>query len=71
MPVLKEFQFNVSGIHQALEGIYSTIVLRDVLQRNPQINQNTLHKVMLFFLITLAALLLQTKLEMFYLRKAT
>ena len=68
MPVLKEFQFNVSGIHQALEGIYSTIVLRDVLQRNPQINQNTLHKVMLFFLI---ALLLQTKLEMFYLRKAT
>lgn len=48
MPVLKEFQFNVSGIHQALEGIYSTIVLRDVLQRNPQINQNTLHKVMLF-----------------------
>lgn len=48
MPVLKEFQFNVSGIHQALEGIYSTIVLRDVLQRNPQINQNTLHKVVLF-----------------------
>ena len=48
MPVLKEFQFNVSGINQALEGIYSTIVLRDVLQRNPQINQYTLHKVMLF-----------------------
>ena len=48
MPVLKEFQFNVSGINQALEGIYSTIVLRDVLQRNPQINQNTLHKVVLF-----------------------
>ena len=48
MPVLKEFQFNVSGINLALEGIYSTIVLRDVLQRNPQINQNTLHKVMLF-----------------------
>lgn len=48
IPVLKEFQFNVSGINQALEGIYSTIVLRDVLQRNPQINQNTLHKVMLF-----------------------
>lgn len=48
MPVLKEFQFNVSGINQALEGIYSTIVLRDVLQRNPQINQNILHKVMLF-----------------------
>ena len=48
MPVLKEFQFNVSGINQALEGIYSTIVLRDVLQRNPQLNQNTLHKVMLF-----------------------
>ena len=46
MPVHKEFQFNV--INQALEGIYSTIVLRDVLQRNPQINQNTLHKVMLF-----------------------
>lgn len=71
MPVLKEFQFNVSGINQALEGIYSTIVLCDVLQRNPQINQNTLYKVMLFYHPTLAALLLQIKLGMFCLRKAT
>lgn len=30
------------------EGIYSTVVLRDILQRNSQVDQNTLHKIMLF-----------------------
>ena len=48
MPVLREYRFNEVRCHQALEGIYSTVVLRDILQRNNQADQNTLHKIMLF-----------------------
>lgn len=33
---------------QALEGIYSTVVLRDILQRNHQADQEMLHKIILF-----------------------
>ena len=31
-----------------LEGIYSTVVLRDILQRNPGLDQTTLQKIVLF-----------------------
>lgn len=48
MPVLREYQFHEVRIQQALEGIYATVVLRDVLQRNPQADQNMLQKIMLF-----------------------
>ena len=48
MPILREYQFNQTGINQALEGIYSTVVLRDILQRNNQIDQMTLQKLVLF-----------------------
>lgn len=48
MPVLREYQFHEARIQQALEGIYATVVLRDVLQRNPQADQNMLQKIMLF-----------------------
>lgn len=48
MPVLREYHFNVARSNQALEGIYSTVVLRDILQRNNQADQGTLHKIMLF-----------------------
>lgn len=48
MPILREYQFNESRISQALEGIYSTVVLRDILQRNNQADQNTLQKIVLF-----------------------
>lgn len=48
MPILREYQFNEVRINQALEGIYSTVVLRDILQRNSQANQSMLHKIMLF-----------------------
>ena len=48
MPILREYQFNEVRINQALEGIYSTVVLRDILQRNNQANQSMLHKIMLF-----------------------
>ncbi|MCD8295051.1 MAG: ATP-binding protein [Clostridia bacterium] len=48
MPVLREYHFNEQRSYQALEGIYSTVVLRDVLQRNHVIDQNALRKIVLF-----------------------
>lgn len=48
MPVLREYRFHEARSNQALEGIYSTVVLRDILQRNPQADQNTLQKIVLF-----------------------
>ncbi|MCD7856787.1 MAG: ATP-binding protein [Clostridiales bacterium] len=48
MPILREYQFNEARSNQALEGIYSTVVLRDILQRNGQADQAMLQKIMLF-----------------------
>lgn len=48
MPILREYHFNEARSNQALEGIYSTVVLRDVLQRNPQADHATMQKIMLF-----------------------
>lgn len=48
MPLLREYRFNEVRSNQALEGIYATVVLRDVLQRNNQADQNVLQKIMLF-----------------------
>ena len=48
MPILREYKFNESRSNQALEGIYSTVVLRDILQRNPGLDQTTLQKIVLF-----------------------
>lgn len=48
MPILREYQFNETRSNQALEGIYSTVVLRDILQRNHQTDQSTLQKIVLF-----------------------
>lgn len=48
MPILREYRFHEARSNQALEGIYATVVLRDVLQRNNQADQNTLQKIVLF-----------------------
>ncbi len=48
MPVLNEYQLDESGCNQALEGIYSTVVLRDILQHNERSDQATLQKIILF-----------------------
>lgn len=48
MPILREYNFNEARSNQALEGIYSTVILRDILQRKPQSDQSTLQKIMLF-----------------------
>ena len=48
MPILREYKFNEARSNQALEGIYSTVVLRDILQRNNGADQAILQKIMLF-----------------------
>lgn len=48
MPILREYQFNETRSNQALEGIYATVVLHDILQRNNKAQQTTLQKIMLF-----------------------
>lgn len=48
MPILREYQFNEARSTQALEGIYSTVVLRDIIQRNNPIDEKTLEKIILF-----------------------
>ena len=48
MPILREYRFNEARTNQALEGIYSTVVLREILQRNPQVDNTTLQIIMLF-----------------------
>ncbi|OTA27604.1 hypothetical protein B9G54_00580 [Alloscardovia macacae] len=56
MPVLREYHFDENLSHQALEGIYSTVVLRDILQRNPTANQDILQKISLFLASTLGSI---------------
>lgn len=48
MPILREYRFNEARSYQALEGIYSTVVLRDILQRNGTADRETLQKLVLF-----------------------
>ena len=48
MPILREYRFNEARSAQALEGIYSTVVLRDILQRNQQADQVLLQKIVRF-----------------------
>ena len=48
MPILREYKFNEARSNQALEGIYSTVVLRDIMQRSNQVSQNILQKIMMF-----------------------
>lgn len=48
MPILREYNFNEARCNQALEGIYSTVILKDIMQRNNSINQDMLQKIMMF-----------------------
>ncbi len=48
MPILREYHFNEIRSNQALEGIYSTVILRDILQRNNGADQNLLQKIISF-----------------------
>jgi predicted AAA+ superfamily ATPase len=48
MPALHRFGFNTAGINEMLEGIYSTVILRDILERNRTADRALLHKLVLF-----------------------
>lgn len=48
MPILAQYNMDETLCHQALEGIYSTVVMRDIMQRIPQSDFNTLQKVIRF-----------------------
>jgi predicted AAA+ superfamily ATPase len=48
MPTLCQFHFNESRSFEALEGIYNTVILKDVLERNKTADQALLHKLILF-----------------------
>ena len=45
MPVLSEYNFNELRINQALEGISSTVILKDILQIHNLSDQQTLNKI--------------------------
>lgn len=48
MPILRQFDFNLTQINEMLEGIYSTVILQDVLNRETGIDQHLLKKLVLF-----------------------
>lgn len=48
MPVLRQFSFHLPTIYNTLQGIYSTVILQDVLQYNEISGQNLLQKVVAF-----------------------
>ncbi|MGX8833567.1 ATP-binding protein [Amedibacillus sp. YH-ame6] len=48
MPILKQFNFNTARVNEVLEGIYSTVILRDVLERNKATDQVLLSKLVTF-----------------------
>ena len=65
MPILREYKFNETRSNQALEGIYSTVVLRDILQRNNGIESGDAPEdYAVSCALTSAASLLQTASEM-------
>ena len=48
MPILKDYNFNKIRSMEALEAIYSTVVLKDILSRNAEISHHTLEKIIKF-----------------------
>lgn len=48
MPAVSEYNFNTQRINDMLEGIYSTVILKDVLDRNKITDQALLKKIVYF-----------------------
>lgn len=48
MPAVSEYDFNTQRINDMLEGIYSTVILKDVLERNKISDQALLKKIVHF-----------------------
>jgi len=45
MPSLTDYKFNEQRIHEILEGIYSTVIVKDVMQRNNILHQSLLQRL--------------------------
>lgn len=56
MPILKQFDFNMTQINETLEGIYSTVILRDVLERNNVSDQALLNRLVRFLADTIGSI---------------
>ena len=48
MPILAQYKMDEMLCNEAMDGIYSTVVMRDIMQRIPQSDYNTLNKVIRF-----------------------
>jgi predicted AAA+ superfamily ATPase len=48
MPVLRQMNFHLPSIYEAIRGIYSTVILQDVLQHNQVSDQTLLNKIVIF-----------------------
>jgi predicted AAA+ superfamily ATPase len=48
MPAVSEYDFNQERINDVLQGIYSTVILKDVLERNKIAEQALLRKIVAF-----------------------
>ena len=48
MPILSQYTFDETRSNEALEGIYSTVILRDIMQRSHVVDQVTLNKLIVF-----------------------
>ncbi|MBU6145787.1 MAG: ATP-binding protein [Paenibacillaceae bacterium] len=56
MHILREYHFHEARSHQALESIYTTVVFRDILQRNTGADAGTLQKIVLFLCSTIGSI---------------
>ena len=56
MPTLAQFELNELRSFEALEGIYNTVILRDVMERNRVADQALLHKLSLFLCSNIGSL---------------
>lgn len=61
MPILRQFKFNEARCMEALEGIYSTAVLRDILLRNKSADQDTLNKIVMFLCSNIGSIISPNK----------
>jgi predicted AAA+ superfamily ATPase len=48
MPAIREIGFNEPRVNDMLEGIYSTVILKDVMERNKLTDQSLLRKIVIF-----------------------
>jgi predicted AAA+ superfamily ATPase len=48
MPAVRELGFNEERVNDMLEGVYSTVILKDVMERNKLTDQALLRKIVMF-----------------------